>query len=127
MVTHPIEWDASPSKTGWKVTPPLTVRQTPPSAAATNQRFVFCSSTAMSVIRPDVRAGPSDRSSSPLKVSDEKPPFGASFSSFPGVAPLPVFARACSSFEGSFRERASGSTSALSRGAAVGVGAGVGC
>ncbi|HEX7581390.1 MAG TPA: hypothetical protein VF580_15445 [Thermoanaerobaculia bacterium] len=56
----------------------MTVFQTPPEATATYQVLVREGTTAMSAIRPDVRAGPSDRSLSPEKVSAEKGAFGLS-------------------------------------------------
>src|SRR5688572_13479807 len=77
MATEPMANEASPSKTGVKVTPALVVRHTPPAAAATNQRLLSVGSTARSTTRPEVSAGPMLRSSRPLQASAVRPLGGA--------------------------------------------------
>ena len=59
--TAPMEKEPSPSKTGAKLSPALTVFQTPPAALPTYQIFLSVGCTAMSAIRPEVRAGPIER------------------------------------------------------------------
>src|SRR3990172_4653082 len=51
---------------GLNVVPALVVFQRPPDAVATYQIFRFVGCTATSLTRPDSRAGPMDRSRSPL-------------------------------------------------------------
>src|SRR5260221_6700629 len=85
MATQPIEYEPSPSKTGEKLVPAFSVFQTPPEAAARNQRCGLVGSTAMSTIRPDVRAGPIDRRARPDQVSLDQPPFFSGFSSALGA------------------------------------------
>src|SRR5215212_10027391 len=68
MVTQPIENEPSPSKIGANVVPAFVVFQTPPDAAATYHVRESRGSTAMSMMRPDTRAGPIPRASSPEKV-----------------------------------------------------------
>src|SRR5712691_5480068 len=81
MATQPIEYELSPSKTGVQVVPAFSVFQTPPEATATNQRCGFVGSTAMSTMRPEVRAGPIDRKARPDQVSADQPPFFSALSS----------------------------------------------
>src|SRR5258708_27726579 len=85
MATQPIEYEPSVSKTGEKLVPAFSVFQTPPEAAARNQRCGLVGSTAMSTIRPDVRAGPIDRRARPDHVSLDQPPFFSGFSSALGA------------------------------------------
>ena len=68
MVTQPMECDFSPSKMGAKLVPALVVFHTPPPAVAMYQTRPSRGSTATSRMRPEVRAGPMGRSSSPAKV-----------------------------------------------------------
>jgi hypothetical protein len=56
------------SKTGVNVVPELVVFQTPPEAAATKYRLRSLGSTAKSTTRPEVKAGPIERSRSPANV-----------------------------------------------------------
>src|SRR6185503_2466392 len=65
MVIAPIENDPSPSNTGVKDVPAFVVFHTPPAAAATYQIALSVGWTAMSATRPDVKAGPIERSLSP--------------------------------------------------------------
>jgi hypothetical protein len=60
----------------------LVVFQMPPLAAATYQVEASRGSTAMSITRPEVMAGPIERSSSPAKVSAENGSLGFSGSVF---------------------------------------------
>ena len=55
---QPIEYDFWPSKIDSNVVPELVVFQTPPDPAPTYQTFGLVGSTAMSAIRPDIKAGP---------------------------------------------------------------------
>src|SRR4051812_34881410 len=71
MATVPIEYDASPSKTGVHVPPELVVFHTPPDALATYQIFLSRGCAARSAMRPDVIAGPIDRN---LKPANGAPP-----------------------------------------------------
>ena len=64
IVTHPIECEASPSKTGWNEVPAFTVLQTPPSARRRNHRLVRGIDGEV-MTRPDVSAGPIERAFSP--------------------------------------------------------------
>src|SRR6476646_1355719 len=66
MTTVPMEYDASLSNTGVQVVPALVVFHTPPDATATYQMRLSRGWTAMSAMRPDVSAGPIDRSRRPL-------------------------------------------------------------
>src|SRR3954464_9666976 len=68
MVTQPMENDFSPSKMGEKLVPELVVFHTPPPAVAMYQTRPSFGSTARSMIRPDVSAGPISRSVRPAKV-----------------------------------------------------------
>src|SRR5947199_1081290 len=81
-VTQPMEKDFSSSKIGLKLTPALVVFQTPPPAVATYQTRPSRGSTARSMMRPEVRAGPIGRSARPAKVFS---PY-LSFESAAGVA-----------------------------------------
>src|SRR5258708_8383422 len=65
IVTVPIENEPWLSKIGVKLVPPLTVFHTPPAAAPMYQTFLLVGSTAMSATRPEVSAGPIERSFSP--------------------------------------------------------------
>jgi hypothetical protein len=69
MVTQPVEYELSWSKTGSQVVPALVVRHTPPEATVTKRREVSVGSTAMSETRPDEIAGPISRNSRPDRVS----------------------------------------------------------
>ena len=55
---QPIEYDFWLSKMDSKVVPELVVFQTPPEPAPTYQTLGLVGSTAMSAIRPDIKAGP---------------------------------------------------------------------
>src|SRR5690242_401512 len=66
MTTVPIEYEASLSKMGVHVVPAFVVFHTPPDATATYHVRLSRGWTAMSAMRPDVSAGPMDRSLSPL-------------------------------------------------------------
>src|SRR5437016_9507680 len=63
-----MENDFSLSKIGVKLVPAFVVFQTPPPAVATYQTRESRGSTARSMIRPEVSAGPRGRSSRPAKV-----------------------------------------------------------
>ena len=65
----PVEKEPCPSKIGEKETPALVDFHTPPAAVATYQIFLFVGSTATSAIRPDVSAGPIDRSFRPARAA----------------------------------------------------------
>ena len=68
-VTHPIEYEPSPSKTGDHVVPPLTVFQTPPEQTAAKYWFGSVGFTAKSPTRPDINAGPINRAFNPANNS----------------------------------------------------------
>src|SRR5436190_345548 len=85
MARQPMEYEPSPSKTGEKLVPAFSVFQTPPEPTATNQRCAFVGSTAMSTIRPEVRAGPRDLMARPVQVSVDQPPFFSALSSALGA------------------------------------------
>ncbi len=95
--------------------PPLSVRHTPPEATARNHRFLSVGSTAMSAMRPEVTAGPMPRSTRPLQVSADQPPFGFASSAF---APSAFFAGSA------FFAAAGFAGSALVAGSAFAAGAG---
>src|SRR5882724_4685597 len=82
MVTAPMEYEPSPSNTGVQEVPLFSVRHTPPEATPTKYRARFLGSTASAEIRPETNAGPTERSFSPEKVSDENGSFGLSSSAF---------------------------------------------
>src|SRR6478672_6474879 len=69
MTTTPIEKDPCPSKIGEKERPPFVDFQTPPAAAPTYHVRLSAGSIAISATRPDVSAGPIERSVRP----DSKP------------------------------------------------------
>ena len=68
-VTHPIEYEACSSKIGVHVVPAFSVFQTPPEPTARYQVLVSSGWTAMSAMRPPMRAGPMPRSFSPARSS----------------------------------------------------------
>src|SRR5437763_13047802 len=65
MAIAPVENEPSPSKTGVKDVPALVVFHTPPAAEATYQTALSLGLTAMSATRPEVSAGPIERSLRP--------------------------------------------------------------
>src|SRR5215213_5427781 len=87
MVTAPIENEPWPSKIGVKESPPSTDFQTPPAAAPTYQVRLLEGSIATSDTRPDVSAGPMERSLSPAR----DPVFDLALSGFAAGSLLPVF------------------------------------
>src|SRR5436190_1464387 len=66
--------------------PWLVVFQTPPAAVATYQVSGLAGSTAMSMIRPEVRAGPMPRRGRPAKVPALRGSFFSSFFFFSAAA-----------------------------------------
>src|SRR5512139_701015 len=74
IVTAPIEYDAWSSKIGVQVVPALTVFQTPPEATPTYQVLLSVGWMAMSLMRPEVIAGPIPRKRSPPSVAEVRPP-----------------------------------------------------
>ncbi len=65
-----MEYEPWASKTGVKVVPAFAVFQTPPEAEATKNSWRLPGRTAKSEMRPEVRAGPMDRS---LKAPRDRP------------------------------------------------------
>src|SRR5215212_4755268 len=65
IVITPIENDPWPSKIGEKEIPPFVDFHTPPAAAPTYHVRLSDGSIAMSAMRPDVSAGPMERSFNP--------------------------------------------------------------
>ena len=96
-VTQPIENEPWSSKVGVKVTPALCVVQTPPAAVAITQCVASDGSTARSMMRPLVIAGPIERSSRPLQSSSR----GSAFFSAAGFAGALLSAFACGAAFGS--------------------------
>ena len=78
-MTQPIEYEPWSSKTGVHVVPALTVFHTPPLPTPTYQTLLSVGWMTMSAMRPDMKAGPTLRISSPLNVASLKP--GSGFSS----------------------------------------------
>ena len=69
MVTQPMEYDPWPSKTGVQVVPAFSVFHTPPEPTATYQVCRLRGWMAMSLMRPDMMAGPMLRKASPARSS----------------------------------------------------------
>src|SRR5450759_3915208 len=90
IATHPVEKEASLSKTGTHVVPAFSVFHTPPEATAANHRRPSVKSTARSAIRPDAIAGPIGRSSKPIHVPEAYGPFSTGFSAL-GAGLISVF------------------------------------
>src|SRR3990172_645723 len=88
ITTLAIEYDDWLSKMGLHVVPALVVFQTPPDATATYQVFGSVGWTAMSLIRPDVNAGPIARNRNPPSAP-AAPPRAES----PGVVSRPAVER----------------------------------
>ena len=77
-VTQPIEYDGWPSKIGVQVVPPFSVFQTPPEPTVTYQTSRFCGWMAMSLMRPDMMAGPMLRNARPESAASVSALLGAS-------------------------------------------------
>src|SRR5687767_4065545 len=69
ITTDPTEYAPSFWKTGVNVVPALVVFQTPPEATPIYQVCLSSGCTAITLMRPDIRAGPTDRSLKLLKVA----------------------------------------------------------
>ena len=69
MVTSPMEYEGWSSKIGVQVVPAFVVFQTPPEPTAMYQVVGSAGWTAMSAMRPPIRAGPIPRSARPCAAS----------------------------------------------------------
>src|SRR5262245_31104075 len=90
MTTVPMEYEPSPSNTGEKVTPELSVFQTPLEADPTKYCDRFLGFTAIETTRPETNAGPMERSLSPPNV-----PLDIGSLGFSSAAFSPAFALSC--------------------------------
>src|SRR5262249_12084000 len=84
ITTQPMEYEPWPSKTGRQVVPAFSVSQTPPDAAATNQREGRRGSTASEEMRPEYSPGPMER-----KRSAESAP-GRRQTNLTSTSPVPL-------------------------------------
>src|SRR5262245_59155051 len=76
---QPSEYEPWSSKIGFQVVPEFVVFQRFPEAAATYRIDLSFGWTAMSVMRPEIIAGPMLRSASPANVSSLSFPLSSSF------------------------------------------------